>query len=154
VIHDTDHFTLADGRTVAQIMDSVYFLLPLILQHPCGGVIRILDGVAFCCRFQFLEGRASVTDKRQRGVLVGIELGGVDVDESHVGVLKGRLGSSGEIAVPGSNPNHEIGFASADVGSGRAGNSDGPKILRMVITQGTLSRLGFYDRDPRLCGKP
>ena len=69
---------------------SVHFEFPLLFQFGClSRVVRAYTEVGQRRR-QLLESHARVGHKRNRRDLVGIELGGVDIDETHRWILEGR----------------------------------------------------------------
>ena len=103
--------------------------------------VRPVHAVAGQRGRELLERRARVGDQRQRGVLVGVELGDVDVDEAHVRVLERGLGGGGEVAVARADADHQVGLARGQVRARRAGHADGAQVLRMVEGQRALAGL-------------
>src|SRR5829696_3037543 len=70
---------------------------------------------------QRFERRAGVADEGESGVLVGVEVGDVYVDEARCGVLERRLGGGGEVGPAGAYPDNEVGL------TGRAVRREGPR---------------------------
>ncbi len=66
----------------------------------------------------------------------------VDVDEPHVGILEGRLGSGGEVAPPGSDPDHHVGLTGEAVGGRGPGRADRAQAEWMLGDQGAAAGLG------------
>ncbi len=106
-------------------------------------MIRIFDTITLGCSFQLLKNSASVADERQSRVLVGVELGDVDVDKSHIRILKRSLGGGCEIAVSSANADDEIGFARDNIGPRSSSHANRAQILRVVEAQRTLCRPEF-----------
>src|SRR5262249_62242290 len=104
-------------------------------------------------RGELLEGCARVGDQGQAGVLEGIELGDVDVQEPDVLVLERRLGRGGEVAQACSDGDHQVGLAGGDVRAGRPGDSDRAEVHRVIERQRALAGLRLADGDTRLRGE-
>jgi len=83
-------------------------------------------------------------------VFIGVELGHIDVDEAHVGVLERRLGGGGEVAIARADADHQVGVAGDQVRPQRAGDADRAQVERVIVGQRALARLRLPDGDARL----
>lgn len=102
------------------------------------GVLRLVRGVRAVSGQglgEGVEGGAGVGDERERGELVGVEAGHVDVEEADAGVPEEGRGRGGEVGVPGADSDDEVGGAGEVVGGGGAGVADAADVGRVVVAQ-------------------
>ncbi len=87
---------------------------------------------------------AGVGDERQRGLLVGVEAGDVEVEEAGAPGEEGA-GGGGEVGVAGADADDEVGGTGQGGGGLRAGVADTAHVAGVVVRQGTLAGLGGGD---------
>ena len=92
-------------------LDALDLGVPLAVQLEDAGTVLGRGRVVADGGRKLLERRPRVTDERDRGVLEGVELADVDVDEPDARVLEGGLRRRREVREPGADADHEIGPA-------------------------------------------
>ena len=111
------------------------------------GRVLVVHAIAGERRVELLQRDARIGHQRQAAVLVGVELGDVDVDEAHVGILEGGLRGGGEIAEARADARSPGRPRAPRCSRQGAGDADGAEILRMVERQRALAGLRFAHRN-------
>lgn len=125
-------------------------LLPALLGVGVLGLVGRVDAVVALvqCLGQRFEGGAGIGDERQRGKLVGVEAGDVEVEEADRRVREEGGGGGGEVGVAGADADDQVGGTGQFVGGRGAGVADAADVGGVVVAQRTLAGLGGGDGDP------
>ena len=127
--------------------EARYLVVPIRAHLLVLLLICVADGPSLQPLVQRLKRRSGIAGQCHAGKLVAVELGDVDVDETNFGILKRRARGGREVAVPGTDTEHQVGFGSDLVRGRRAGGADRAQGARMVERQRAFARLGLDDRD-------
>ena len=85
---------------------------------------------------------AGIADQAERGFLIGIEFGDVDVDELHTLGAENRVRRSSEVGVAGADADDQVGLVGQGVGEHRPGRAERIDHLRVVVGQSWPCRPG------------
>ena len=153
VVDSADDFRLAYGHACFRVVKAVHFLVPIAIELLDALAVSRADFPTAERLGQEFESDAGIGHDRQTRVLKGVELRNVDVDELHFRILEGGLGGGGEVAVARADPDHQVGFPGNDVGGERAGHTNRPHILRMIVTERSFASLRFAHGNACLGGE-
>src|SRR5713226_9849669 len=133
-----------------EVEEAVDLFFPFLAKSANALLVSLGDAIAFERLREFFQRDFRVRDDGQAHVLSGVELRHIDVDEIHRGILKGGLRRRRKICVACSYSDDQVGVASQQIGSWRAGNAHGTQALRMIKWQRSLSGLCLCDGYSRL----
>ncbi len=150
VVNCADHLALCGQRLVTQPIQALDLLVPLLAEARGLVAIGRIDRVALQRVPEQLDRRARVADEREPGLLRGVEVRDVDVDEPRTGVCECRLRGRREIRPASTDADHEVGLGGDAVGGEGPGHSDRPERRRMVVRKRALAGLRLAFRNPRL----
>src|SRR5918995_717356 len=138
---------------MVQRVETLDLPVPLSVALRAPLPVSLLDLVIRKGLVEGLQGGAGVSHEGQAGVLVGVEVGDVYVDEANVGVLESGFRGRREVAPTGADPDDEVGLAGRAVGGGSAGGANSPEGERVVVEHSALAGLRLGDRDAGLFGE-
>src|SRR5439155_21092152 len=132
VVDRADHRALR-RRIVLDRIEARDLRVPVAIQPRGILAIRIVDRPAIEQLRESLERRACVADERNTGMLGGVEVGDVDVDEAYVRISERGLRRGREVRPARADAEYEIRLGGEPVCREGAGDADRPERRGMVV---------------------